>query len=115
MGVGALSTLVPMLNAELSPPGIRGSLVALQQLSITCELLPFNGRLPQLTDTLKSRYLDFILDRIRYQLHRRYNLSWPIERGMANSLEPANNSGLNPLYRSCLSTLLASMAHAQEP
>lgn len=37
MGVGALSTLVPMFNAELAPPGIRGSLVALQQLSITCK------------------------------------------------------------------------------
>jgi hypothetical protein len=27
--------LVPMFNAELAPPGIRGSLVALQQLAIT--------------------------------------------------------------------------------
>lgn len=35
MAVGALSMLVPMFNAELAPPGIRGSLVALQQLSIT--------------------------------------------------------------------------------
>ncbi|RSH89617.1 hypothetical protein EHS25_002168 [Saitozyma podzolica] len=35
LGVGALSMLVPMYNAELAPPGIRGSLVALQQLAIT--------------------------------------------------------------------------------
>lgn len=35
LAVGALSMLVPMFNAELAPPGIRGSLVALQQLSIT--------------------------------------------------------------------------------
>ena len=35
MGIGALSMLVPMFNAELAPPGIRGSLVALQQLAIT--------------------------------------------------------------------------------
>ncbi|BEI86150.1 hypothetical protein CcaverHIS002_0604370 [Cutaneotrichosporon cavernicola] len=35
MAVGALSMLVPMFNAELAPPGIRGSLVALQQLAIT--------------------------------------------------------------------------------
>ncbi|WVR03665.1 hypothetical protein IAU60_000660 [Kwoniella sp. DSM 27419] len=35
LGVGALSMLVPMFNAELAPPGIRGSLVALQQLAIT--------------------------------------------------------------------------------
>jgi MFS family permease len=39
MGVGALSTLVPMFNAELAPPGIRGILVALQQLSICFGIL----------------------------------------------------------------------------
>lgn len=31
--------LVPMFNAELAPPGIRGSLVALQQLAITFGIL----------------------------------------------------------------------------
>lgn len=31
--------LVPMFNAELAPPGIRGSLVALQQLAITLGIL----------------------------------------------------------------------------
>lgn len=31
--------LVPMYNAELAPPGIRGSLVALQQLAITLGIL----------------------------------------------------------------------------
>jgi MFS family permease len=35
MGVGSLSMVVPLYNAELSPPEIRGSLVALQQLAIT--------------------------------------------------------------------------------
>lgn len=35
MGVGALSTIVPMYNAEAAPPEVRGSLVALQQLAIT--------------------------------------------------------------------------------
>jgi len=39
MAVGALSMLVPMYNAELAPPGIRGSLVALQQLAITFGIL----------------------------------------------------------------------------
>lgn len=39
LGVGALSMLVPMYNAELAPPGIRGSLVALQQLAITFGIL----------------------------------------------------------------------------
>lgn len=31
--------LVPMFNAELAPSGIRGSLVALQQLAITFGIL----------------------------------------------------------------------------
>jgi len=39
MAVGALSMLVPMYNGELAPPGIRGSLVALQQLAITFGIL----------------------------------------------------------------------------
>lgn len=39
LGIGAISMLVPMYNAELAPPGIRGSLVALQQLAITFGIL----------------------------------------------------------------------------
>ncbi|KAL1956883.1 hypothetical protein VTO42DRAFT_6731 [Malbranchea cinnamomea] len=35
MGVGSLSMAVPMYNAEIAPPEIRGSLVGLQQLAIT--------------------------------------------------------------------------------
>ncbi|RAH47445.1 putative MFS monosaccharide transporter [Aspergillus aculeatinus CBS 121060] len=35
LGVGSLSMIVPLYNAELAPPEIRGSLVAVQQLSIT--------------------------------------------------------------------------------
>ncbi|KAF5092675.1 hypothetical protein D0Z03_002750 [Geotrichum reessii] len=35
LGVGSLSMLVPLYNAELSPPEIRGGMVVLQQLSIT--------------------------------------------------------------------------------
>ncbi|KAG8991261.1 hypothetical protein FRB90_001418 [Tulasnella sp. 427] len=34
IGVGSLSMIVPLYNAELAPPEIRGSLVALQQLAI---------------------------------------------------------------------------------
>jgi MFS family permease len=39
MAVGALSMLVPMWNAEVASPGIRGALVALQQLAITFGIL----------------------------------------------------------------------------
>ncbi|KAL3477051.1 general substrate transporter [Aspergillus californicus] len=35
VGVGAFSMLVPLYNAELAPPEVRGALVALQQLAIT--------------------------------------------------------------------------------
>lgn len=35
LGVGSLSMIVPLYNAELAPPEIRGSLVAVQQLAIT--------------------------------------------------------------------------------
>ncbi|EST05114.1 General substrate transporter [Kalmanozyma brasiliensis GHG001] len=35
VGIGSLSMIVPLYNAELAPPEIRGSLVALQQLAIT--------------------------------------------------------------------------------
>ncbi|KAL5525502.1 hypothetical protein ACEPAG_6838 [Sanghuangporus baumii] len=35
LGVGSLSMAVPLYNAELAPPEVRGSLIALQQLAIT--------------------------------------------------------------------------------
>ncbi|KAJ6513211.1 general substrate transporter [Mycena sanguinolenta] len=35
LGVGSLSMAVPLYNSEISPPEVRGSLVALQQLAIT--------------------------------------------------------------------------------
>lgn len=35
LGVGSMSMAVPLYNSEISPPEVRGSLVALQQLAIT--------------------------------------------------------------------------------
>ncbi|KAG7450803.1 general substrate transporter [Guyanagaster necrorhizus] len=35
LGIGSTSMAVPLYNAELAPPEVRGSLVALQQLAIT--------------------------------------------------------------------------------
>jgi MFS family permease len=39
LGVGSLSMVVPLYNAEISPPELRGSLVALQQLAICFGIL----------------------------------------------------------------------------
>lgn len=39
IGIGMLSMVVPMYQAEISPPEIRGSLVALQQFAITIGIL----------------------------------------------------------------------------
>ena len=39
MGVGSLSMIVPMYVAEIAPPEVRGSLVALQQLSICAGIM----------------------------------------------------------------------------
>jgi sugar porter (SP) family MFS transporter len=39
LGVGSLSMAVPLYNAEIAPPEVRGSLVALQQLAITFGIL----------------------------------------------------------------------------
>ncbi|KZW00841.1 general substrate transporter [Exidia glandulosa HHB12029] len=39
LGVGSLSMTVPMYNAEMSPPEVRGSLVALQQMAIVTGIM----------------------------------------------------------------------------
>ncbi|CAK1356225.1 putative polyol transporter 3 [Cercospora beticola] len=39
MGVGSLSMIVPMYNAEVAPPEVRGALVGLQQLAITTGIM----------------------------------------------------------------------------
>lgn len=39
MGVGALSMIVPMYNAEVAPPEVRGALIGLQQLAITTGIM----------------------------------------------------------------------------
>jgi len=39
LAVGAMSINVPKYNAEVAPPGVRGSLVALQQLAITAGIM----------------------------------------------------------------------------
>jgi len=39
VGVGSLSMIVPMYNAEVAPPEVRGSLIALQQLAICAGIM----------------------------------------------------------------------------
>ncbi|KAK5130378.1 hypothetical protein LTR08_002170 [Meristemomyces frigidus] len=39
LGVGSLSMIIPMYNAECAPPEVRGALVGLQQLAITTGIL----------------------------------------------------------------------------
>jgi len=39
MGVGSLSMIVPMYNAEIAPPEVRGALIGLQQLSIVTGIM----------------------------------------------------------------------------
>ena len=39
MAIGAMSVNVPNYNAEVAPPEVRGSLVALQQLAITAGIM----------------------------------------------------------------------------
>lgn len=51
LGVGSLSMAVPLYNGELSPPEVRGSLVALQQMAIT------TGIMVRLTSSSRSRLI----------------------------------------------------------
>ena len=131
--------LVPMYNAELAPPGIRGSLVALQQLAITCKhrlsetigvfaefvavgwcqtfsiasssfLAVFVAR------ALKRRYarnFGRVLDSLWHQLHWRNALPRAIELCLACTSGNPARSSLHPLYRCSLASILASLAHAQ--
>lgn len=39
LAVGAMSVNVPNYNAEVAPPEVRGSLVALQQLAVTAGIM----------------------------------------------------------------------------
>lgn len=71
LGVGSLSMVVPLYNAELSPPEIRGSLVAVQQLAITFGIMisfwiGYGKWIPEVIITNQT------LTNGRNELHRRY-------------------------------------------
>jgi MFS family permease len=70
LGVGSLSMIVPLYNAELAPPEIRGSLVAVQQLAITFGIMvSFWVGLPLIFNT---RWTLTAVDWLRNELHRRH-------------------------------------------
>ena len=59
--------IVPLYNAELAPPEIRGSLVALQQLAVRTSPCPPSWIAPH--NAFSTDYLwynDLILDHVRY-------------------------------------------------
>ena len=46
VGVGVLSMVVPLYNAEIAPKRLRGRLVALHQLAITAGIMVSDVELP---------------------------------------------------------------------
>lgn len=71
LGVGSLSMAVPLYNAEIAPPEVRGSLVALQQLAITFGIMvsfwiDYGMNLP----TRAQIVIDIFTFPSRYKLHR---------------------------------------------
>lgn len=71
LGVGALSMVVPLYNAELAPPEVRGFLVALQQFAITFGIMTsFWVCIRPSLD--RFSWLTRCSDCIRLRLYRRY-------------------------------------------
>jgi hypothetical protein len=71
LGVGSLSMVVPLYNAELSPPEIRGSLVAVQQLAITFGIM-ISFWIGYGKSIAKTRYYDQSLIHARNEFYRRH-------------------------------------------
>lgn len=68
MGVGSLSMIVPMYNAEVAPPEVRGALVGLQQLAITTGIM-ISFWIGELMSAFSTR-LVLTRRRLRNELHR---------------------------------------------
>ena len=119
MGVGALSMLVPMYNAELAPPGIRGSLVALQQLAITFGILVsywiaygtncmFHST-DRIQNSLTTRYRGCYFHLYQYRDRRRFRSEY---RGMASTSRYSNCPRDLATRRRHLPSILPSMVDA---
>lgn len=107
LGVGALSMLIPMYNAELAPPGIRGSLVALQQLAITFGILVAYW-IGYGTNCKHAGQQDKLIFS-----HWRNRRTRTIFGCMANSTGATDRTCDGTLRRIHVLTVLTSMAHAQ--
>ncbi|KAF9468048.1 general substrate transporter [Collybia nuda] len=83
LGVGSLSMAVPLYNAEIAPPEVRGSLVALQQLAITFGIMV-------------SFWIDYGTNYIGGTGERQHEAAWRIPLGL--QLVPAVILGVGILF-----------------
>ncbi|CAA7267023.1 unnamed protein product [Cyclocybe aegerita] len=83
LGVGSLSMAVPLYNAEIAPPEVRGSLVALQQLAITFGIMI-------------SFWIDFGTNYIGGTGEGQHEAAWRIPLGL--QLAPAIVLGIGILF-----------------
>ena len=96
MGVGSLSMIVPMYNAEVAPPEVRGALVGLQQLAIT-------------TGIMISFWIDYGTNYIGGTGETQKDAAWLVP--LALQLAPALLLGLGMLMMvSCSSRLHSAVA-----
>lgn len=95
LGVGSLSMVVPLYNAELAPPEVRGSLVAVQQLAITFGIMV--SFWVSVVLRLLMLLTNIVSDWVRHQLYRR---DWrdSIQCGLAH---PHLYSS-HPCHRTCI-------------
>jgi MFS family permease len=75
VGIGMFSMVIPMYQAEIAPPELRGGLVSLQQLSITIGMCKSHGHYHSLGTRLLTlglvRYLRRFLVGLRHAFRRR--------------------------------------------
>ena len=121
VGVGMLSMIVPLYNAELAPPEIRGSLVALQQVSKdpqymhTTELsdllnfIQYDMKIPNDPAKYHVWHNDLVLVYLRNELHWRH---WRFAKqgSMAYSYHDPDLARACPINRHLVCTRIAPMA-----
>lgn len=115
MGVGSLSMIVPMYNAEIAPPEVRGALVALQQLSITLGIMVSfwidygTVSFPRHCAVASSLFLT-----IMQEFHRRHG-QIPAQCCLAPPSLPSAGARAHPGRRHDIHALLAPLAGSPRP